>query len=401
MYKKKDHTPLIITIIAVAAVLLLVAGLTIAKNKGLFDKKEEPETVPRHEILIYKSSGGSVRIEGGSNVREYDTQVKLDAAEDEMITLLVTPVEGRTFKDLKINDADNITREESYLVNDANGESKRINFVMPHCDIILNFTFADEDMPETEKETETQTDKEAGSPYGLKLHGVTAEVIASYNGKFDDASFLTQLGDDLNIGSVMSEYHMVTDVTFSKEAYDGKAESDKVFHYIYFNHDPEWKMLSAYYKRENRYIFMIVKEEDSSEEGSERDEHETEKPEQKNQNEGGQTASSAGTVPSAGSVPSDGSSSGMKPGKTTYTEFDIMEVSKTFLKYVGGQDAFYEQTFQYVLLKGLTGHIVGTMSSYEILPDENRATFSITLSSGGTIRGSYDRSSNTFRFKGL
>ena len=76
-----------------------------------------------------------------------------------------------------------------------------------------------------------------------------------------------------------------------------------------------------------------------------------------------------------------------------------MQVSKTFLKYVGDQDRFYEECFQYVLLKGGSGYIVGTMSNYEILPEKEKAT--ITLSTGGVIEGSYSRKKNAFSFGGL
>ena len=78
-----------------------------------------------------------------------------------------------------------------------------------------------------------------------------------------------------------------------------------------------------------------------------------------------------------------------------------MQVSKTFLKYVGDQDRFYEECFQYVLLKGGSGNIVGTMSNYEIIPEKEKATFTITLSTGGVIEGSYSRKKNAFSFGGL
>ena len=78
-----------------------------------------------------------------------------------------------------------------------------------------------------------------------------------------------------------------------------------------------------------------------------------------------------------------------------------MQVSKTFLKFVGDQDRFYEECFQYVLLKGGTGNIVGTMSSYKILPEKEKAKFTITLSTGGTIEGTYNRKKDAYSFGGL
>ena len=115
-------------------------------------------------------------------------------------------------------------------------------------------------------------------------------------------------------------------------------------------------------------------------------------------NTAGSTAGTAST-----SAAGSGSTGGYSQGSpvTTTTTFDIMQVSKTFLKYVGDQDRFYEECFQYVLLKGGSGNIVGTMSSYEIIPEKEKATFSITLSTGGVIEGSYSRKKNAFSFGGL
>ena len=55
----------------------------------------------------------------------------------------------------------------------------------------------------------------------------------------------------------------------------------------------------------------------------------------------------------------------------------------------------------YVLLKGGTGNIVRTMSSYKILPEKEKAKFTITLSTGGTIEGTYNRKKDAYSFKGL
>ena len=41
------------------------------------------------------------------------------------------------------------------------------------------------------------------------------------------------------------------------------------------------------------------------------------------------------------------------------------------------------------------------MDSYKIDPEKEKASFSISLSSGQTISGSYNKSSNEFSFSGL
>ena len=47
----------------------------------------------------------------------------------------------------------------------------------------------------------------------------------------------------------------MTDVTFSTERYAGEADANKIFHYIYFNDDPEWKVLAVYDVQQDAYTF--------------------------------------------------------------------------------------------------------------------------------------------------
>ena len=172
---------------------------------------------------------------------------------------------------------------------------------------------------------------------------------------------------------------------------------DKVYHYIYFNNDPRWEALASYYTKDKTYLFTEVEPE------SETSQSETADPNSASQQDSGNAAGAG----SSGSYSSGGSSSGNGyTGGSFYTtpevttSFDIMQVSTVFLKYVGGQDRFYSEAFNYVLKKGMTGEIVGTMSSYEISTDENKATFSISLSTGGSISGTYSKTDDAFTFEG-
>ena len=143
MYKKKDRRALYITIAAITAVIALLIGAAVFKRARTAEKETDvPKAAATHEILVYKAIGGNIEFDEKYLVDQNDTEARLRAAEDEMITMLVAPLAGYEFEDLKINDASNITREENYLVNEAAGRSRRINFVMPHTDIIMNFTFS-------------------------------------------------------------------------------------------------------------------------------------------------------------------------------------------------------------------------------------------------------------------
>ena len=393
MYKKKNRMPVIVTGAAVVALIVILLLLSFFTR----EKPEEPaEETVKHEVLIYKATGGSLEFPESYLESETDTEVKLTVEENTMVTFIVKPQEGKIFDGLTINLTKDINQEISYLVNDAKGDEKRINFVMPQGDVLINLRFVSEEeqqeqMPEAEPVEETEPVSEAadGPPYGLTLHGLTGEILASYDGAFDDIAFLQALGDDLHINSAKSEYRTVTDVYFSDEAYDGEKEDGKVYHYIYFNNDPRWKVLSTYFKSEKSYMFTEVQEEP-----------ETESAANESGSLNGTGTSGYGSI-GTGTGSSSGGSYSQGETVTSTTTFDIMQVSKTFLKYVGDQDRFYEECFQYVLGKGGSGNIVGTMSSYEILPEKERADFTITLSTGGVIEGSYNRKKDTYQLSGL
>lgn len=395
MYGRRSNAkPVIITAVVMAAVVggLIAANLLVKKPK----QPKETEAAKK-SVLIYKSTDGSIEYDKNLLDNETDTDLLLSVQPTEMVTLIVHPVTGKYFDSLSINATGDISESYSYLVNDADGDNKRINFVMPDADVIVNLKFTDKETeakqpvqetkaPETEAETMAETPET--NPYGLTIHGLTASILQSYNGQFDDQSFLQQLGDQLHINSAKSEYQGVTDVTFSEEEVQGEKDDDKVYHYIYFNNDPRWEALASYYTKDRTYLFSEVERES-----------ETSQSETSNPNAGSQQDS--GGNYSGGSYYGNGSTGGSSyttPEVTT--SFDILQVSTVFLKYVGGQDRFYDEAFKYVQKKGLTGEIVGTMSSYEISPDENKAAFSISLSTGGSISGTYSKTDNAFTFEG-
>ena len=401
--RRSNFRPIIITAIVMAAAV----GVLIAVNLLAKKPKQPKETeAAKKSVLIYKSTDGSVEYDKDLLDNETDTDLLLNVQPTEMVTLIVHPITGKYFDSLSINATGDISESYSYLVNDADGDNKRINFVMPDADVIVNLKFTDKETEVKQPTQETKSlDTEADemvetpetNPYGLTIHGLTASILQSYNGQFDDQSFLQQLGDQLHISSVKSEYQGVTDVTFSEKEYQGEKDEDKVYHYIYFNNDPRWEALASYYTKDKTYLFTEVEPE------SETSQSETADPNSASQQDSGNAAGAG----SSGSYSSGGSSSGNGyTGGSFYTtpegttSFDIMQVSTVFLKYVGGQDRFYSEAFNYVLKKGMTGEIVGTMSSYEISTDENKATFSISLSTGGSISGTYSKTDDAFTFEG-
>ncbi|MCD7956779.1 MAG: hypothetical protein LUG93_13745 [Lachnospiraceae bacterium] len=422
MYKKKSNKPLYIAIaVAVILIVLLAVMQTVLSKKSGQNHVAETETesevvteteteTPVHNILLYKSSSGTIEFDASWLVSDSDSDSVLEVEENILVTMLITPSDGKALESVDVLDYDmqtvsSVVRSVSGT-EDGSGEM-RLSFVMPDRDVFINFNFVDiavetealADVAETESESET----EEASPYGLSLHGLTDEILSSYNGIFDEQKFLQSLGDALQIDSDESEYRMVTDVYFGDGISSEESDTPKVSYYIYFNGYETWSVLSTYYVTEDSYVFTetpAAAETETEEENITTSSSSGVDTATTSSNEssdgsgtGGSTGSSSGTG-SAGSTGSTGTS-------TTTTSLDILSVSTVFLSFVGDEDAFYQSVFDYILGKGYTGSITGTMSSYEINPENQTATIQIRLSSGGMITGTYNKSANTYSFSGL
>ena len=400
MRKKKKNLPMILAIVVgILALALVTFGrymISANKNKAVETEKSSETERKDYEVLIYKTSAATIEFDKKWLKEDLDDETHLKIKEGTYVTLLVTPNKRQILTSVDIVDVkEHFTQVES-LIRPTSKGSFRVIFTMPPADIMINFNFDEEAPPETEaemQEMELETEPQSeGPPYGLTLHGLTADIITSYNGEFDDTWFLQQLGDALHIDMESSAYHNVTDVTFSKEDYAGDKDADKVYHYIYFNDDPDWKLLSTYYMKDNAYVFTLVAQEQSESETAAVGE------------EGTGSAGGTGSVGSGGgaitySAPATGYTG--SPSESVETSFDILSVSTNLVAFCGGKEDFYQACFDYVIESGKTGVIVGTMSGYEIDPEEKKADFKISLNIGGAITGTYDKGKNKFSFSGL
>lgn len=415
MYKKKkDRKMLYAWIVIVLLIAGFVAVFFVIKKKQADEAETETE-LPKYEALLYKTGDSTVEFDESWLKEDTEDTTVMNIEADTLVDLLITPKEGRVIESAEV--MDHQFAKINSLLAETSSKAMRLSFSMPDRDVIIQIHLADQEKeaqtePETQPQTQTEhvTEPESEtepqtappvetSPYGLTLHGLTADIIASYNGMFDDQKFLTQLGDALHPDSARSDYRRVTDVTFSTEAYTGAQDADKVYHYIYFNEDPQWKVLATYYMAEDSYVFT---------DATEQTEPQTAPPITTGNNTGtgntGSMGSTTGTSGGSYSTSSGGSynkPAGSTSQTTVTTSFDIMSVSTTFLAYVGGEETFYEKAFDYVLESGLTGAITGTMSSYEIKPEKKRATAEIALSTGKVIRVKYNKEKDSFKFSGL
>ena len=400
MYKKKDNKVMIIAVlvvIVIVALLYLIPGIV---NGTLFRGRTEPETEPvEYEVLIHKTDAGKIDVKKSWLKSDGESETKLSVAPGTLVSLSVTPNKNKVLESVQVVQAKEFMNEIQTIVSETKENTYTVDFSMPEADVIMNFRFetmeTDAPEPETvpvkESESESETEKKEGNPYDLTVHGITADLITSFNGQFDDRDFCQQLGDALHLDSPGSEYYGVTDVTFSRDTYTGERDSDKVYYYIYFGEDPDWKLLSTYYLKDRTYLFTKYEE------------PETEEKDRADSGNGGEDNVETGNnynynMAGTGTA---GSGSYTAPVTTSTTSFDILQVSKTFLAFTGDQEAFYSKAFDYVLSKGLTGKITGTMSSYEIDPETQTAKIVIKLNTGGSFTCSFDKKKKVFSFSGL
>ena len=395
MYKKKDKK---VMVIAAVVVVIFIAIIYILPNfRAIFGRGDIPEEteMATYEVLIHKTDAGRIDVKKSLLKSDGETETKLSVTPGTLVSLSVTPKENRILDSVSVVDAKDLATQYNTIINETKTNTYTVDFAMPESDVVMTFTFDTKEIPETEtkpesetKETESETQTEnTGNPYGLTVHGITADLITSFNGQFDDKDFCQQLGDALHLDSPRSEYYGITDVTFSREAYTGETDTDKVYYYIYFGEDPEWKMLSTYYLKDQSYVFTKYAA-----------------PETEEDKEDGSALNSSGDGNSSsyyGGSNSGSSYQAPAASKTTTTSFDILKVSKVFLDYTGDQEAFYSQAFDYVLSKGLTGSITGTMSSYDIDAEKRTATIIIKLNNGSSMKGTYSKEKNSFAFSGL
>ena len=393
MYRKKDKK---VMVIAAAVVILFIAAIYILPNyKKIFSPAPERETEEiTYEVLIHKTSAGRIDVKKSLLKSDSENETTLKASPGELISLNVTPRKNKELLSVLVADAKDFNNQYSTIINETKENTYTVDFSMPDRDVVMTFQFEtlETDPPQTEKkevkesETQKESETENGNPYNLTLHGITADLITSFNGLFDDRDFCRQLGDSLHLNSPRSEYYGVTDVTFMRDPYEGEKDSDKVYTYIYFGEDPEWRMLSTYYLKDRSYVFTkYVK--------PEANESETASPDGM---ENIQVSDSAYSYPSSGS-----SGVSPAPSATSTVSFDILQISKVFLDYTGDADGFYQKAFEYVLSKGYTGSITGTMSSYDIDPEKKTAEITIKLSNGKCFKARYSRESKSFSFSGL
>lgn len=426
--REKNRKGILLVVGGIFAVMsvLLIALLQIPKTSVRETENGKEPEVPVHSLTIYKSAAGDVSVKAIYVEEDDDEKTTLKVPEGEMLTLSLSCNPHWNFASVEV--LDHSLREVVYTINKGTDGIYRINFAMPASDVMVTFNYTPEESEtmeeiepvserivylwDTEKKRETEeteetegerreapseTDETGGKPYGLTLHGITSTLLSAYGGTFDDLFFLQKLGEALKMEDPESPYSFVTDVYLSQEEYRGEKETGMVYTYLYFNGNPDWKLLSVYSLTERTYRFQEEAEETEDTASAE------------GYAETAVSSYGASAGGATGSAPS--SSAGYALPQETVSvpiteevtiSLNVCGVSEAFLNHVGGQEAFYDRIFAYVASSGLTGEIASAMEGFSIDEETGNAEAAFSIQgTGQIICCAFDGKYHTLSFSGL
>lgn len=430
MYFQSKYNKKVIILVIVCAVILLalVVGFQMILSKRTQqaidlsgqESESESETEVYLHMTIYENPDGEVTYDMASLVSSgAETSVYSVLAREE-ISLAILPKEGKEFASVSVLTAEG---EEIQAEIQETEEGVNITFPMPESSVFVKLTYqedpewlAKQTEPETEfpteaaterqteaktelettKQTEPETKAPAYDTYNLALYGATPENTKDFGDPFQADYFLNCVGQTFEMRNPASYYFGVGKLTFSEEI--PEQEEGTVKKYLYFGDDPTWLLLAVYYPLSDSYVI-------SDTTGRANAPAETQAPEITAQNTEAAvppvSQGSAGETVQGGSIQTGGEGTVATPPVTTTDTFSLENVSTVFLSFVGDEQGFSDQISAYVFDHGLTGNITGTFGEYVIDPEAQTATFSIALSSGGTIAGQYDKNRNSYSLNGL
>ncbi|MDE6908175.1 MAG: hypothetical protein K2P21_08455 [Lachnospiraceae bacterium] len=425
MYYRRSKKPLVIAIL----VFILVIGLTSAFSMTMSAEKEKeslPETraeispaeqtetgstapdAGRHKLVVYNSGLCSVTVIGGNSIGMDKAKTIYEVVEDEDVELSVVPLSTESFLDAEVLDGngDDIPRS----VKRKDDGTAEIGFVMPGASVFVNLSFGD---PEESQKN--------GLEYALVLEEVPESVKRDFKGKFNAVSFLNSLGSSFAIGTAGSIYSDVKEAAFVTKPYTGDAQQGHIYHYLIFNGDDEWLILSDYDLANGVYLFRDIRQEKENEaqaesekrqESEEQARRESEEAAQRASEEAARRESEQAERRATGDTELGSNEDPFLNDEPTKTEperevlpqgssFSIDNIPTAFTRYVGGKEGFFQKVYGYVLASDRTGDITGTFESYKINKGKHSASFTITLDTGGKIEGKYSKDNGEYSFSGL
>lgn len=408
MYYKRQKKVILLVMGSLAAIMLILGVILAKGNRGKVTEETEAE---KYSVTVYKSAGGL--IECPSDMVDFEDQKKivLLAEEGSEIILTVIPEPGKSYGSAEVTNSttmDVLFNEEEI---DGNGE---LRFEMPAEPVLVHIYYEEDTTLETEEIWEGETETEEKSK--VEIYGLSDAILKSYKGCFNKGRIAAAMESFFGIGTPYSDYNAVYKATFLDKEYK-KDSGDTVTHYFYFNEDKSWKGLATYCFSDGSYSFRDLKREkeqrkaekeaarrEEEEKARQESEAQAEKEQQQKERETQATRESE-TQAEASSSPSATQEEVTETPEQVqeYTEnvtVDLKNVSEELIEFIG-DNGIFDAVTKYVFNSGRRGHFTGTMKQHQLHPKEKTASFTIRLSEGGTIEGTYDKNIGNYSFSGL
>ena len=394
---KKDKITLIV--IAVGAIILIVF-LYILLSRVRKSASPDESITDGQEYMLYLDFGTDFRytysMEFPRSTSE-DGRIVFTIPQGETAVFTVVPSDGKLIKDISVK-AGTEKVEYERVDND-------ISFKMPAHSVSVS--------PITEIDSSYATP--TPGPQKVVVEGVTQELAGLMQGQYDEKLFLSNLRTALALDNSNSSFRDVEVISFTGETVDLGIDNT-VGMVAILNHTTTRKVLVSYNTASNVYSFTLnYVPTVSATSTAVTDPPATATPRPTSTpipkptatqapapasagNAGGSAFGSGGSGGSAGNGGYDNPS---QEGNETPTaeefisRFSLYDYPESFSSYVGGSDAFFNALFDYVyeMDPNITS---GTFEGFSI--DGNFIKFSVSLSNGGVLVGTYDRDTGEFYF---
>lgn len=400
-----------ITVVIVVLILLMIfmAAVAVTRAKKVGPADDSSETEEAGQYLLYLDYGTDFRYTYSMEFERStsdDGRVTFQIPAGETAVFTIVPVEGKILKDVLVKAGTDKVKFER--------QDNDISFKMPAHSVSVSPVMA------ADASYATPTP----GPKAVVVEGVTPELAALMNGQYREELFLSNLRIALSLDNPNSSNSDVSVISFTGETVD-TGIANTIGMVAVLNHTTTRKVLVSYNAASDVYSFTLNYVPTISAVSANVSKAPiatktpiptptqvptrvpTKKPAQQNSGSG----SSQGSGGNTGNVGNTGNPGGDNQNVETpdvgeaddipvsveefISRFSLYEYPESFSSYVGGSDAFFNALFDYVYETDPT-ITSGTFEGFSVNGD--LVQFTVSLSNGGYLIGTYDRNSNTFYF---
>lgn len=395
---RKERIITVITAVMIVLMAIIAASAVMGFKPGR-NSDELSDDSETGEYLLYLDYGTDFRYTYAMEFERStsdDGRITFRIPAGETAVFTIVPMEGRILKDVSVKAGTERVRFER--------QDNDISFKMPAKSVSVSPVMA----ADTSYATPTP------GPKSVAVEGVTQELASLMKGQYKEELFLDNLRVALSLDNKNSSYSDVTVISFTGETVD-TGIVNTVGMVAVLNHTTSRKVLVSYNTASDVYSFTLnyvptvspvsaalpktsdVSKAPEATAAPAQIRIPTKTPGSKSGGPGsGQGNGGTGGGSAVPEVPAlGGTEDGPAPEEEFISNFTLYEYPESFSSYVGGSDAFFNALFDYIYEMDPT-ITSGTFEGFSVNGDTIR--FTVTLSNGGTLTGTYDRNTGTFCF---